>query len=155
MEVGEEGCRDTLRMWLRFFMKLSDMVHGCMANTQRAPRRQQFHVAPAVSQPSSAVSRPLPWIIKTRYIQKRSESARERRTALYTKAIINESINNNDTTTTANISTTTNRHNINATRRTANINKTTLPKLFCHCLSVSLLSLINHTHTEKPIVCQC
>ena len=26
----------------------SDMVHGCMVYTELAPRRQQFHVAPAM-----------------------------------------------------------------------------------------------------------
>jgi len=27
---------------------LSDMVHGCMVYKELAPRRQQFHVAPAM-----------------------------------------------------------------------------------------------------------
>ena len=34
---------------------------------QNAPRRQQFHAAPAMSKPNSAVSTPLGWMFKTRY----------------------------------------------------------------------------------------
>ena len=64
------------------------MVVWC---TQNAPRRQQFHVAPAMP----AVSTPLRWIFKKRGIKKEeeelvtrvecvyNESARERRIALY------------------------------------------------------------------------
>ena len=42
-------------------------MHGCIVYTEPAPRRQQFHVAPAMLQPNSAVSTPLRWIFKTRY----------------------------------------------------------------------------------------
>ena len=37
------------------------MVHGCMVYTERTPRRQQLHVAPAMQQPNCAVSTPT-WI---------------------------------------------------------------------------------------------
>ena len=30
-------------------VRASDMVHGCMVYTELAPRRQQFHVAPAMA----------------------------------------------------------------------------------------------------------
>ena len=33
-----------------------------MVYTEHAPRRQQFHVAPAMQQPNRAVSIPFPWI---------------------------------------------------------------------------------------------
>ena len=66
-----------------------------MVYTELAPRRQQFHVAPAMQQPNSAVNYAISVDIKnTRYeriqslIQnrmrhERSESAREQRTAIY------------------------------------------------------------------------
>ena len=40
-----------------------------MVYTELAPRRQQFHVAPAMQQPKSAVSTPLPRILKIRAIK--------------------------------------------------------------------------------------
>ena len=62
----------------------------CTVYTERAPKRQQFHVAPGMQQPSSAVSTSLRWIFKNvqlliqnRIRQERSESARELRTAPY------------------------------------------------------------------------
>ena len=82
-----------------------------MVSTELAPRWQQFHVAPAMQQPKSAVSTPLPWILKIRAIYNRiqslvhnhiqrvqrvcsraensvcKESAREQRIALYIKAM--------------------------------------------------------------------
>ena len=35
-----------------------------MVYTEFAPRWQQFHLAPAMQQPKSAISTPLPWILK-------------------------------------------------------------------------------------------
>ena len=70
------------------------LVHGCMMSTESVPRWQQFHMAPALQQPNSAVSIPLGWILKMCYKslqsliqnhtwQECSESAREQRTALH------------------------------------------------------------------------
>ena len=41
----------------------SKLVHDWMVHTDLAPRRQQFHIAPAMQQPNSAVSTPL-WCIR-------------------------------------------------------------------------------------------
>ena len=41
------------------------MVHGCMVYIELAPRRLQFHVAPAM--PATAVRTPLGWIFKKHY----------------------------------------------------------------------------------------
>ena len=50
----------TLPMWL--WMKWHcQLVHGYMVYTELVPRQQQFHMAPAVQQPNSAVSTPLWW----------------------------------------------------------------------------------------------
>ena len=60
------------------------MVHGCMVYTELAPRRQQFHVAPAM--PALSVHHFLVKKKKShscRITCERSESARERRIALY------------------------------------------------------------------------
>ena len=52
-------------LWMKWHCKLEN---GWMVYTELAPRRQQFHVAPAMQQPKSAVNTPLPWILKnTRY----------------------------------------------------------------------------------------
>ena len=52
-------------LWMRWHCKL---VYGSMVYTELAPRRQQFHVAPAMQQSRSATSTPLPWKYKlTRY----------------------------------------------------------------------------------------
>ena len=80
-----------------------------MVYTELAPRRQQFHAAPAMQQPNSTVSTPLWWVFKQkqnknknkklRYkrlqsliqnpIQhERSETAREQRTAKLKRSII-------------------------------------------------------------------
>ena len=48
----------TLGMWPR------NLVLDCIVYTEREPEWQQFHVAPAMWQPHSAVSTPLPWIFK-------------------------------------------------------------------------------------------
>ena len=40
-------------------------VQGCMVYTERAPKRQQLHVAPDMQQPNSVVSTPLGWILKS------------------------------------------------------------------------------------------
>ena len=50
----------TLHMWLwtKWHCKL---LHGCMVYTELVLRRQQFHMAPAMQQPSSTVSMPLQW----------------------------------------------------------------------------------------------
>ena len=40
------------------------LLHGYMVYTERAPRQQQFYVAPALQQPNSAVGAPLVWISK-------------------------------------------------------------------------------------------
>ena len=47
-----------------------------MLSTEPAPRRQQFHVAPAMQQPKSAVSTPLRWIFEKK---KRKEKKRDKR----------------------------------------------------------------------------
>ena len=71
-----------------------------MVYTKLAPRRQQFHVAPAMQQPNSAVSIPLRWILKIRAIEGSSHSLRitcdmsavsllDGREQLYTKAMNN------------------------------------------------------------------
>ena len=77
-----------LRMWL--CMKWRDMVHGSMVYTKYAPKRPHFHVAPPTWQPNSAVStlpcKKLQSLIQNRTRQKRSESARELRTALTLRA---------------------------------------------------------------------
>ena len=39
-------------------------MHGCMVCTELALRWQQFHMAPAMEQPNSAVSTPFRWILK-------------------------------------------------------------------------------------------
>ena len=83
-------------LWLKWHCKL---VHGWMVYTELAPRRQQFQVAPAVQEPKSAISTPLPWIFKTKtrreriqsLIQnhmrhERSESVREQRIAAIYKS---------------------------------------------------------------------
>ena len=44
-----------LCMWLRIKWHYK-LVRGCMVYTERAPRRQQFHVAPTTLQPNSAVN---------------------------------------------------------------------------------------------------
>ena len=44
-------------MWLRMTL-ICKLVHGYTEYTERAPRRQQFHVAPAIQQPNIAVSTP-------------------------------------------------------------------------------------------------
>ena len=55
--------RCTLPMW--FWMKWHwTLVHSCMVYTELALRRQQFHVAPAMQQPNSTVSTPLPLVLK-------------------------------------------------------------------------------------------
>ena len=80
----------------------SDMEHGCMVYTGLAPRRLQFHVAPANA---SAVSTPLRWIYKKKIFFKRAIKlvthvephasavtrvcTRERRIALYQRSSIN------------------------------------------------------------------
>ena len=71
------------------------LVHGWMVYTELAPRRQQFHAAPATQQPNSAISTLRRWILKTRAIKRIqsliqnhmqhecSESAREQKLALF------------------------------------------------------------------------
>ena len=76
-----------------------------MVYTELAPRWQQFQVAPAMQQPKSAVSTPLPWMLKICTIYSRiqsliqnhirhvrDESAGEQRITLYIKAM--NTINN-------------------------------------------------------------
>ena len=40
-----------------------------MVYTEFAPRWQQFHLAPAMQQPKSAITTPLQWIFKKRVIK--------------------------------------------------------------------------------------
>ena len=53
-----------LRMWLCIGW-CCKLVHYCMVYTERAPKRQQLHVAPDMTQPNSVVSTPLRWILKS------------------------------------------------------------------------------------------
>ena len=53
-------------LWMKWHCQL---VHGWMVYTELAPRRQQFHVAPAMQQPKSAISTPLPRILIIRAIK--------------------------------------------------------------------------------------
>ena len=48
-------------------------MHGCMVYTERAPRRQQFHMARAMQRPNSAVGTPLRWIVKRRAIKTKTK----------------------------------------------------------------------------------
>ena len=57
-------------LWMKWHCKL---VCGWMVYTELAPRRQQSHVAPAMQQPKSVISTPLPWILKI-HPTKRSHS---------------------------------------------------------------------------------
>ena len=41
------------------------LSHGCVVYTELALRQQQFHMAPAIQQPNSAVSTPLQWILSS------------------------------------------------------------------------------------------
>ena len=43
--TGKHTC--IRRMWLRIMLH-GKLVHGCMVYPELAPRRQQFHVAPAM-----------------------------------------------------------------------------------------------------------
>ena len=54
----------SLLMWLHMKWHYK-LVHGCPVYTERAPRRQQFHVAPAMWQPNSAESTPLRWTFRS------------------------------------------------------------------------------------------
>ena len=65
----------TLPMWLwkKWHRKL---VHGWMVYTELALRWQQFHVAPTMQQPKSAISTPLQWILKMCTIKGYSHSYR-------------------------------------------------------------------------------
>ena len=64
----------TLPMWL-WIKCHCELVHSCgMVYTELALRRQQFHVAPAMQHPKSAVSTPLEWILKIRAIKGYSQS---------------------------------------------------------------------------------
>ena len=49
-------------LWIKWHCKA---VHACMMYTERAPRQQQFHVAPDTQQWNNAVSTSLRWIFKT------------------------------------------------------------------------------------------
>ena len=77
-----------------------------MVYTELAPRRQQFHVAPAMQQPNSAVSTPFWCILKIRAIKGYSHSFRitcdmsaaslsESREQRYIKAMNNNNDNDN------------------------------------------------------------
>ena len=55
------------KMGLPQTLILPVLSYWCMAYTKSAPRRQQFIVAPAMSQPNRAVSTPLRRMFKTRY----------------------------------------------------------------------------------------
>ena len=52
-------CTLPMWLWMKWHRKLA---HGWMVYTELALKRQQFHVAPATSQPVSAVSKPLGWM---------------------------------------------------------------------------------------------
>ena len=65
----------TLSMWL--WMKWHcNLVHGWMVYTELEPKTAAFHVAPAMQQPKSATSTPLPWILIIRAIKGYSHSFR-------------------------------------------------------------------------------
>ena len=73
----------TLPMWL--WMKWPcKLVHGCMVHTERAPRRQLFHVAPATEQPifknktKNAIKK-IQSLIENHMRHERRDSAREQR----------------------------------------------------------------------------
>ena len=46
----------TMWLWMKWHCKL---LHICMVYTKHAPKRQQFHIAPAMQWPNSTVSTPL------------------------------------------------------------------------------------------------
>ena len=60
-----------MRLWMKQHCKL---VHGWMVYTELAPRRQQFHVTPAMQQAQSAISTPLPRILIIRAMKGYSHS---------------------------------------------------------------------------------
>ena len=63
--TAKHTCTLPTWLWMKWHCKL---VHGWMVYTEFSPRRQQFHVAPAMQQlPKSAVKTPLLCIFKTRY----------------------------------------------------------------------------------------
>ena len=65
----------TLPMWL-WMKRHCKLVHGWMVYTELALRWQQFHVAPTMQQPKSAISTPLQWILKMCTIKGYSHSYR-------------------------------------------------------------------------------
>ena len=60
--TAEHTC--TQHTWLQM-KRHCKLVHGCMVHTDRAPRRQQFHVAQAVVVTANTVLKTLQWIFKT------------------------------------------------------------------------------------------
>ena len=62
-----------LQLWMKWHCKL---MHGRMVYTELVPRRQQFHMAPAMQQPNSAVSTLLQWILKICAVKGYSHSFR-------------------------------------------------------------------------------
>ena len=58
--TAKHACTLPLWLWMHWHCKL---VHGWVVCTECAPRRQQFHVAPAMHRPNITVATPLQWML--------------------------------------------------------------------------------------------